>query len=137
MGKRGPQKTPTAILEHRGSWLAKTRKDEPVYKAGDISPPSWLTGEALIVWNDLLPRLKDSNVLTDIDWRLLARYCAYWVMWLKELSKQKAERCERDLERYANQCYKIERELGMTPASRTSLSVDKKDDKKDGFLRVV
>jgi len=125
------------MKENRGSRWAKSNPNEPVYQVGGADCPECLGSEAVEVWNDLAPKLKNSRVLTDVDCRLLARYCTYWVMWLNELKKIKAARSEQDLERYANQCFKIERELGMTPSSRASLSVDKKDDKKDVFLRVV
>ena len=135
--KTGKKPTPTAILQNRGSRWANSRPNEPVYACGDVDCPDYLDKDGVSVWNELAPKLKTSRVLTDVDCRLLARYCQYWVMWLNEIKKPKAGRSEPDLERYANQCFKIERELGMTPSSRASLSVDKKDDKKDKFLRIV
>ena len=135
MGKRGPQKTPTATLSHRGSWLAKTRNNEPFYANGMQTPPEWLESDAIDVWNELGPKLKNSGVLTVVDVQLFARYCQYWVLWKREL--QKTERNESAFEKYANQCHKLERELGLTPASRASLVVNKESDSKDKFLRVV
>ena len=134
MGNRGPSKTPTAILEKRGSWRAKVRNGEPVANVG-CEPPSWLNGEALRAWHELEPRLRNMGVVSDIDWRILARYCTYWVLWLKELSKD--GRFETDMERYANQLTKMERELGLTPSARASLSVNEPNKQKDKFFRIA
>jgi phage terminase small subunit len=127
MGKRGPKKTPTAKLEARGSWRAGTRKGEPQPGiCDDLKPPEWIKGEALKVWYDLAPKLAKIGVLTEIDKRLLARYCSYWVLWLKALADP--ARTEIDLDRYANQLGKLERELGLTPSARASLATNVKND---------
>lgn len=74
MGKRGPKKTPTAILKIRGSRRANERPDRAVV-AEMPEPPGWLTGEALEMWNELAPILFDAGVLTLRDRHALARLC--------------------------------------------------------------
>jgi len=44
--KRGPKKTPTKILQMRGSWRAGLRTDEPRLSAVRLGAPAWLAAEA-------------------------------------------------------------------------------------------
>ena len=82
MGKRGPAKTPTAILEKRGSWLAKTRTDEPQFEDGIPECPDWLRPEAKEAWERLIPRLAAvPGLLKAVDENALSRYCQTWAKW--------------------------------------------------------
>lgn len=74
MGKRGPKKTPTAILKIRGSRRANERPDRAVAAEMPEAPPR-LTARAKELWDELAPRLFDANVLTLRDRYALARYC--------------------------------------------------------------
>lgn len=82
MGKRGPAKTPTAILDRRGSWLAKTRTNEPEFEDGTPECPDWLRPEAKMAWDQLVPRLAVvPGLLKAVDGNALARYCQTWAKW--------------------------------------------------------
>lgn len=74
MGKRGPKKTPTAILKIRGTRRANERPDRVVV-AEMPEPPNWLAGEALEEWNELAPLIFNANMLTLRDRGALARLC--------------------------------------------------------------
>lgn len=74
MGKRGPKKTPTAILKIRDSRRARERPDRHV-QAEQPEPPAWLAGPALDMWNELAPLLYRAGVLTRRDRHALARLC--------------------------------------------------------------
>src|SRR3990167_3396955 len=81
MGRRGPPKTPTVILNARGSWRGKTRAGEP--HAGVMSPirPKWLQGDAKAAWEQLIPMLKAIGVVGRVDVFALTRYCKLWARW--------------------------------------------------------
>lgn len=81
MGKRGPKRTPTAILKIRGARRASDRPDRHVV-AEMPEPPKRLSGEALDEWNELAPLIFNANMLTLRDRGALARLCKmrvqYW-----------------------------------------------------------
>jgi phage terminase small subunit len=135
VGKRGPKKTPTSILEKRGSWLAKTRQGEPVVSADYPPCPDWIKGEARDIWDRVVPQLVNLGVMTKLDGFAFSRYCVYSVLWLKELGNP--GRTEATLERYANQCSKLEAEFGLTPSSRSGLDVKKPEGIADKFLKAI
>ena len=140
MGQRGPAPTPTATLEARGSWRAKTRKDEPVAE-GKPRCPEWLTGDAKKAWRKLMPALHQAGLAGEIDRHALARYCQLWARWC-ELEQFIAERGtvypvkNKDGEavdmkefphvgrasKLADQLLKLEQQFGMTPAARAALA---------------
>jgi phage terminase small subunit len=135
MAKRGPKKTPTAILEKRGSWLAKTRDGEPIVDAGYPPCPDWIKGEAREIWDRIVPELVNLGVMTKLDGFAFSRYCVYSVLWLKELGNP--GRTEATLERYSNQCMRLEQSFGLNPSARASLETHPEKDKGDRFLKVV
>lgn len=63
MGRRGPKPTPTKVLRAAGSWLAKTRPDEPDATAGIPDPPEYLNDGARRHWMRLVPMLRDTGLL--------------------------------------------------------------------------
>jgi P27 family predicted phage terminase small subunit len=142
MGKRGPAKTPTAILEARGSWLAKTRKDEPQAEGVPLCL-DWLTDEGKLAWNRLIPMLRGIGVVGAVDENALARYCdmlARWKLCVQFVNENGMthpvrgpngqitmfrEFAEVDrASRLSDQLLRIEQQFGMTPASRASLAID-------------
>ena len=82
MGKRGPAKTPTAILERRGSWRAKERTGEPEFEDDVPQCPLWLRAEAKEAWEEIVPRLAAvPGLLKSVDRNALSRYCQTWAKW--------------------------------------------------------
>ena len=82
MGQRGPAKTPTAVLEQRGSWLAKTRRGEPTAHGQPVAP-DYLDDQEKEVWNRVVPRLVAMGVAGEVDSDMIARYCGTFVLYLE------------------------------------------------------
>ena len=86
MGTRGPKKTPTAILELRGSKREEIAQTCALH-AELPAPLVWLDGPALDMWHDLAPMLYHAKVLSKRDRNALARYCRIWHRW-RQAGKQ-------------------------------------------------
>ena len=135
MGKRGPQKTPTAILDGRGSWRGKVRKGDPRPEPYYPKCPEWMGLREQAVWDRLIPELFNLGIMTRLDAFAFSRYCAYSVLWLSEFENE--DRKEGTLEKYSNQLSRLESSFGLTPSSRASLDVKSPDKKDDGYLKIV
>jgi len=150
MGKRGPKPTPTKLLKLRGSWRGKRNPREPEPAAGVPDRPTWLTDEALQVWDQVAPDLLRLGVLTRIDGNALARYCQHFARYLaaeREVSEtgttvektsasgEPAGVAEnpavRQAERLSHLMLRFEQEFGLTPSARSGIHVEPKKD--DGF----
>ena len=148
MDKRGPQKTPTAVLKMRGSWRAKIRPDEPQSEPGAPRCPAWMGTDAKHVWRQVVPLLEEMGVLSKINSNTLARYCSIWVRWKKAdafLREHGEVYPVKDDEgqvksftewpqvgiasRLGTELLKIEQNFGMTPSSRAGIQVAKPDGK--------
>lgn len=66
MGGR-PAKTPTAILDARGSWRAKTRPSEPKPVARKLRRPSWVMGPGAKHWDNIAEVLYGMRVTSQSD----------------------------------------------------------------------
>jgi P27 family predicted phage terminase small subunit len=75
MGKRGPAKTPTAILELSGSWRAGERKNEPVPPDREYACPEWIRERAKEYWDNITGILSDMGVMSCADVDALSMYC--------------------------------------------------------------
>ena len=73
MGRRGPKKTPTEVLERRGSRRAKERAGE-IRPTGSAVCPAWLDGEAQRCWAWLIGELDELGLATSIDTNTRARW---------------------------------------------------------------
>lgn len=142
MGTRGPKKTPTKILELRGSWLAKTRPHEPHPPVARPVCPDWLTPDMKQLWRVVVGQLHAIGLLTKVDGHALARYCALSLRWRKAL-----QFVEKNGETYpvkdatgvviglrtfpqvwlvkslAQELLRLEREFGMTPSARAAFGL--------------
>jgi len=153
MGRRGPQKTPTGILEKRNSQLLRLRIAE-IKPSGKLEKPSWVRGRATKIWNTLVEELE---VGTKIDSGALGRYCIYLKLYIDTaaaVNKQKTLVFEyatssgalcmqvrpevtvmKNLEAMLRS---LESAFGMTPAARAGLVAEKpavkQDDKKMAWL---
>ena len=154
MGRRGPRPTPTAILKARGSWRAKTRKDEPQPAASIPDPPDWLAPVARAFWDQLVPELAALGLLTRVDGFALARYCQFAAEWLEALKflqqyghhlvhKNQEGQVHAivlhpqntQLVKLDGTLRKLEAEFGLTPSARARLTIERpaEADPKDGF----
>lgn len=137
MAGKGPAKTPTAILEKRGSRLVKDRQDEPVYNGiENLRMPIGLGYHGKKIWNRLLPLLAGQGVLTDADLAGFERYCFLWQAW-KDLAKAKDLDINK-LMKIESGFSKLEQQFGLTPASRPNIKANKvgKEDKAKRFFKV-
>jgi len=136
MGKRGPARTPTRILELHGSKLAKYRL-ESVNPDPDKPCTAWSEADAMKALEDAGKWLADAEVFTELDhvaWRLLrdalidyfaARALVEKHGLLMKGAKGNAVKNPaagiRDtaFDRFLKLC----REFGLTPSSRAGLDV--------------
>ena len=139
MGRRGPPRAPTAQLEARGSWLAKTRQGEPEPSACDSAPPApeHLPGSAAEVWQEVAPQLVGCGVLTAADLHTFERYCRTYAAWRVAMAAIEVESMDRTdvlvVEKLDAMLRRMERAFGMDPAARADLVVsDKGNSSKHG-----
>lgn len=82
MGKRGPKRTPTRVLQGRGSWRAKSRGPEPTVPEGIPDMPIGLRADAVGIWKDVTAQIEEMGLLGRCDGQSIARYCQavvkYW-----------------------------------------------------------
>ncbi len=72
----GRHKTPTNVLEMRGSKHSKGRREkEPEVEPCEPERPEGLSAEAAAWWDRVLPWLMERQVLTVADGPILADYC--------------------------------------------------------------
>ena len=144
MGERGPAKTPTRILQMRGSWRARARRDEPKPESGRPRCPRWLGSRARRKWREVVPHLASMRVLAKCDRNALARYCQLMAMWQEAqdwLRKHGTVYPEKDAKgrtvgireypqvgtvlRIGEQLLRLEKVFGLTPSARAGLAVPK------------
>lgn len=114
-------------------------------ETSDLLSPDWLAGDALKVWNALAPKLKKAGMLTEIDHELLAAYCAARTTAAKA-QKMIDKKGEVTLTSHGNEIpspwlgirntalklmAKLAPEFGMSPSSRSRVSVDTPGDEDD------
>lgn len=85
---RGPKPKPAAVRDQTNPVRSK-RKPKPdavqVAEAvliGGTTPPAWLTGKGLDIWNDRAALLASARLLTEADVLAFARYCRNFARWL-------------------------------------------------------
>ena len=128
MAGKGPAKTPTAVLEKRGSRLVRDRQAEPVYNGiSNLRMPVGLGYHGKKIWNRLLPMLANQGVLTDADIAGFERYCFLWQAW-KDLAKEKPLDINK-LMKIESGFSKLEQQFGLTPASRPNVKATKNVEK--------
>lgn len=81
MGRRGPKRTPTAILQARGSWRGKTRAKGPTATPGRPTPPVYLRPAARKHWEYLADLLEEMEILAELDGDMLGAYCQTIAKW--------------------------------------------------------
>lgn len=156
MGKRGPRRQPTAIQAARGNpGKRKPNSSEPQPKRGRIVAPDWVTGKAREKWDDIIPKLRAMRVVTPADVESIARYCTMYEQWVKYLEQMRRGldvlviKDDKGRVKYmqsspaaimfvklAQSMLRIEQEYGLTPSSRSSITVpDAQEDEDFRALR--
>lgn len=143
MGKRGPRRTPTAILKLTGSNRVGKRRDEPKPELGKPDA-QFIESDSQAVFDQVCELLDSMSVLAKTDGGALERYARMFVRW---------RRAEQFIEKYGESyptkdkdgnmtsfqqfpqvaiartlseaLRKIESEFGLTPASRASIQVQR------------
>ena len=139
MGKRGPQKTPTIKLDHRGSWRAKERKDEPQPNKSGLPPkPRHIQGDGAKFYKRVGAELTGMGVFTTADFDAFVIMCEEYQQY-----KEAEKLCKTLLIKTSNgnviqnpavgirnksreALKKSMSYFGMTPSSRAGLSIESK-----------
>jgi P27 family predicted phage terminase small subunit len=143
VGARGPQPTPAAILEARGSHRAAERRATEVTTAISIPVKDDQIFDDLASqkWDEIVEHLEALGVISYADRHILVRYCVIYSRWyqlemtLKKRGQQvfairnkKGEIVEmrpfpeaKLAAHLFDQMLKIEDRFGLSPASRASI----------------
>lgn len=137
MPGRRPLPAATHIL--RGNPGKRPLRTDEATIAGefDLTPPAYLKGQALALWNELASVLKESRVLTAADRPTFLLLCDAWTTWhtLREslditgpmMTTARGVSIVNplvDSVRRAQETYrKLSIEFGLTPTSRAKVSV--------------
>jgi P27 family predicted phage terminase small subunit len=145
MGSRGPAPKPTALNELAGNPGKRAKRaNEPKPRKANTTPPvpSHLSDDAKKEWRRVAKELYGLGLLTSIDRTALAAYCETFVTWCDALAKCRemgmivkttnGNAIQNPYLSVASQAEKRMRgwlsEFGMTPSSRTRISVDAQED---------
>ena len=149
MGDRGPSPTPTKLKVLRGNpGRRPLNENEPDPEASIPEKPDSLSEEAAKVWDKITIELDKIGLLSDIDGSALEMYCEALATF-RYCSRKIAEhggigeylenRSAQTSQLFAAQMKALDAvkkfctEFGMTPASRSRISVKKKDKKRDSL----
>lgn len=140
MGRRGPAPKPTALKLAAGNpGHRPVNLREPVPPPGRPERPAWVEGEAIEIWDQLVPMLAGSGLAKPIDALVLGRYCCLFAEWLraKAAIRKSTTYPIKDAEgnviairempqagavrKLASSLLQLEREFGLTPAARTRI----------------
>ena len=158
MAGRGPQPTPTRVLEARGSRLAVGRDGEPRVPVEAPTCPRELSDEAKAEWRRVVKQLKAAGLIATMDRGQLAAYCDAWgdfiraVRQIAALEKRyKGKGFERAIRaglvaakaKASDRLTRIADRFGFSPAARTRVkasdvvATDAKHGDKARFFKTV
>jgi P27 family predicted phage terminase small subunit len=130
----GPARTPQAILEARGSWLAKDRaKTDPHDDVRAPEPPRWLSKVGREHWTFIVPLLIARRTISAADFGHLVGMCEWWAEYvgaiaaLRKLGKKSFKGHLLDHPRVRQrsaweQYTKAAQRFGVTPADKTKVN---------------
>ena len=154
MGKRGVKPQPTVLKLLKGNPGRRPLNQlEPQPARDAILPPTYLVGASLDKWNEVLPGLLATGVITNADIETLARYCTMYEQFLFCLVEIRAGRDQIELKhpetgellnikstpaglnmhKLAASMLRIEQEFGLTPSARSGIVGKKIDKIEDGI----
>lgn len=151
MGKRGPAPKPTKLKKLQGTYREdRAPENEPEPPLGAPACPDWLNDLAKEEWQRIVPDLIEVGLLTKIDRAALAGYCHAWSEWqqmeadieeegIDQLTgtgttQRRPQVMVRD--KAIERCYRFAKEFGLTPSSRTGISVPEKRKDSNPFSRL-
>ncbi|ANW50101.1 phage terminase small subunit P27 family [Burkholderia pseudomallei] len=143
---RGRKPTPTQLKIVRanpGKRPLNAHEPKPVC-ANPEEVPEWLSAEAREHWPTIAKQLADAGVLSVLDRAALAQYCEAFAIWRQAYEKvlkfglivkaQSGFPVQSPFLSIANvqseRMLRILAEFGMTPASRSRVTVSKADDER-------
>jgi len=129
---RGRKKKPTANLKLAGTFRKDRRNnDEPTPDVVIPDMPKFLKGEARREWLRIAPLLAKRKCLTEWDRSMLAIYCQEWGKYVRLNKEFDTDVGMVNMLRESTTLLKnvtsIATQFGLTPSSRTSLSMGKAD----------
>lgn len=130
--KKGRPPKPTNVLKLAGTFRKDRRNnDEPMPEVVIPDAPKFLKKEALREWNRIAPLLAKRKCLTEWDRSLLACYCQEWGKYVMINKTFNTDVGVVNMLRESTTLLKniktIAIEFGMSPSSRTNLSMGKAD----------
>ena len=113
--------TPSALNQLRGNPGKRGgNKREPKPKQGIDTRPEWLNPEAKREWGRIVPELELIGLLTKVDRAVLAIYCELWGQFVDAVKAGKPLNTPAMAQM---RLYAVE--LGLTPAARVKLQVER------------
>lgn len=110
------------------------RKNEPQPELSVPSCPEWLKDEGRREWNRLVKELTDLGMLTQLERGAMAAYCQAWAEF--RCAVEEGSFTTRDIA--AKRLIRLAAELGLTPASRSRVQVQKKErNAKEGIAKYL
>lgn len=142
----GPAPKPTALKIAGGNAGKRPlNTEEPKPEPAGGSPPEWLGDDAKKIWFQIAGPMTRCGLATSVDQFALGRYCALLARWIRAV--QEAEKAKApaftvknrrgdivgtkefpavaELRRLGPQLTALEREFGLTPASRTRIRIER------------
>src|SRR5438034_3763310 len=146
-GSGGNGAKPTAVKKLQGNpGKRRLNKSEPTAKICEPLMPQGLSVEAQEEWRRMVPTLLKMRVLTEVDGKALAAYCSCYALWMlaeKEIAQYgptirnefgyKVNPAVRVRSDALRQMKSFLIEFGLTPASRSKLSLSNASDSVDPF----
>ena len=147
-GKSGPRPLPKLLKELKGTYREDqdnlNAPEPPILKRAPKCPDH-LTGEARKTWNRLGKQLQTMGLLSNVDLDALEGYCVVSERWreAEEKLRQYGMMLSKDGMLFPSPYLKVAEEslkqlkswmieFGITPASRSRVSVEKKPETKVG-----
>ena len=144
VGGKKPKPTKLKLL-HGERNKDRINKKEPKPKPIAPKMPKWLDEYAKEEWKRIVPELKSLGLLTQIDLAALAGYCdafgrmremieainEHGIIYTAESGHTQQNAYASILKNAKSEVLRYAAEFGMTPSSRTRISVDTDNDKDD------
>lgn len=153
MGKRGPPPEPSILKYIRGNpSKAKISEAEPTPDLLDsFDAPDFVKEDpfAIVKWNYAVPILRRMRVITEADTESFARYCIIWADWMR--AREKCKTLGREITHFEldpnrtdgklrikwsqpapwavdekakhKDLLRLEQEFGLTPSSRSQVTI--------------
>lgn len=147
----GPAPKPTRLKLLAGNpGKRKLNKYEPKPARKAPKCPSHLSKEAKKEWKRIVPELEDLGLLTRVDMAALGAYCAAFGRWVEAEKALKQEGLTVTTpnghvqkspwltiaDKALDQLRKYIVEFGLSPASRTKVSAQPKEDTEEDFFAI-